>query len=325
MCSGTTKRFKLLQLRCHPLASVKMDNACLKYHSDFIHHWHITSLQITTFVCSLYYNFFIILSPLFLATVSIPIRFEPRIHPPVEWELKQRLSLEKRRSQSGTCLVCLSEFRIKRKESDWLFRKEAELNKKLKSKSKNHFLSCVFRFYLYLFTVQVIPVATETDRDRDCKFVSVLSNPLAHFSHPASNIYFGWQPQPVDLNFEAKYWSTGYERSWGCMPLCAQMEDFREFVAKELQELDLPHFAIINMDEVPMSFDIPATRSVDEVGVKTVKVATTGLSEPLSRLKLCARGMGKLDGEWSTFVHPSRQPTMGNVCRSLQVDHYSLE
>ena len=31
----------------------------------------------------LYYNFFIILSPLFFATVSIPIRFEPRIR--VSW------------------------------------------------------------------------------------------------------------------------------------------------------------------------------------------------------------------------------------------------
>ena len=110
----------------------------------------------------LFHNFFIILSPLFFATVSIPIRFEPRIHPPVEWEQsveKQRLSSEKRRSQSGTCFVCprpgLSEFRIKRKESDWLFCKEAELSQKVKSKSKNHFLNCVFRFYLYLFTAQV--------------------------------------------------------------------------------------------------------------------------------------------------------------------------
>ena len=70
---------------------------------------------------------------------------------------KQRLSPEKRRSQSGTCFVCpgpgLSEFRIKSKESDWLFCKE--LSQKVKSKSKNHFLSCVFRFYLYLFTAQV--------------------------------------------------------------------------------------------------------------------------------------------------------------------------
>jgi len=43
-----------------------------------------------------------------------------------------------------------------------------------------------------------------------------------------------------------------------------KMDDFREFVAREIQKLDLPHSAIINMDEVPMCFDIPATRSVDE-------------------------------------------------------------
>ena len=40
----------------------------------------------------LYYNFFIILSPLFFATISIPIRFEPRIHPPVEWELRETMT-----------------------------------------------------------------------------------------------------------------------------------------------------------------------------------------------------------------------------------------
>ena len=37
----------------------------------------------------LHHNFFIILSPLFFATVSIPIRFEPRTHPPVEWEHRE--------------------------------------------------------------------------------------------------------------------------------------------------------------------------------------------------------------------------------------------
>ena len=72
---------------------------------------------------------------------------------------KQRLSPERRRSQSGTCFVCpgpaLSEFRIKRKEGDWLVCNEAELSREFKSKLKNHFLSCEFRFYLYLFTVHV--------------------------------------------------------------------------------------------------------------------------------------------------------------------------
>jgi len=78
------------------------------------------------------------------------------------------------------------------------------------------------------------------------------------------------------------------------MPLCAQMEDFREFVAKEVQELDLPHSAIINMDEVLMSFDILATRSVDEVGAKTVKVATTRHERTSSMVKLMCTRNGKI-------------------------------
>ncbi len=41
------------------------------------------------------------------------------------------------------------------------------------------------------------------------------------------------------------------------------MDDFCEFIAREIQKLVLPHSAIINMDEVPMCFDILATGSVD--------------------------------------------------------------
>ena len=70
-----------------------------------------------------------------------------------ESKQKQRLSPEKHRSQSGTSFVCpspgLSEFRIKRKESDWLFCKQAELSQKVECKLKNHFLSCIFRSCLY--------------------------------------------------------------------------------------------------------------------------------------------------------------------------------
>ena len=70
----------------------------------------------TTFVYSLnpirktsiphpYTVFFkIILSPLFFATASIPIRFEPRIHPPVEQENRETKTLTRlRRSQLSYC------------------------------------------------------------------------------------------------------------------------------------------------------------------------------------------------------------------------------
>lgn len=55
-----------------------------------------------------------------------------------------------------------------------------------------------------------------------------------------------------------------------------KLDDFREFVHKEISQHDLSPDDVINMDEVPMVFDIPPTRSVAEVGVKTVAVATTG-------------------------------------------------
>ena len=52
---------------------------------------------------------------------------------------------------------------------------------------------------------------------------------------------------------------------------------------------------IINMDEVPMSFDIPASRSVAEKGVKTVAVATTGHERTNFTVVLaCTAAGGKL-------------------------------
>ena len=45
----------------------------------------------------LYHNF-IIPSPLFFATVSIPICFDPRIHPPVEWEHRETKTFTRKTS-----------------------------------------------------------------------------------------------------------------------------------------------------------------------------------------------------------------------------------
>uniref|UniRef100_K7GDI2 HTH CENPB-type domain-containing protein n=1 Tax=Pelodiscus sinensis TaxID=13735 RepID=K7GDI2_PELSI len=55
-----------------------------------------------------------------------------------------------------------------------------------------------------------------------------------------------------------------------------KMHYFKIFVHKEIQQLGLKPNNIFNMDEVPMSFDIPATRSVAETGTKRICVATTG-------------------------------------------------
>uniref|UniRef100_K7F994 HTH CENPB-type domain-containing protein n=1 Tax=Pelodiscus sinensis TaxID=13735 RepID=K7F994_PELSI len=53
-------------------------------------------------------------------------------------------------------------------------------------------------------------------------------------------------------------------------------DDFKDFVHKEINTLELKPNDVINMDEEPMSFNIPITWAVAAVGVKTVGVATTG-------------------------------------------------
>lgn len=54
------------------------------------------------------------------------------------------------------------------------------------------------------------------------------------------------------------------------------LNNFNHFVDKEIQEHNISPKDIINMDEIPMSFDIPPTRTVAETGSKTVKITTTG-------------------------------------------------
>jgi len=70
---------------------------------------------------------------------------------------------------------------------------------------------------------------------------------------------------------------------------------FHTFVLKEKTELKLSDEDIINMDEVPMSFDIPASRSVAEKGVKTVAIDTTGHERTNFTVVLaCTAAGGKL-------------------------------
>lgn len=54
------------------------------------------------------------------------------------------------------------------------------------------------------------------------------------------------------------------------------MTNFIDFTSRNIERLDLDHDKIINMDEVPMSFDAPMTRTVTKKGDKTVTITTTG-------------------------------------------------
>lgn len=72
-----------------------------------------------------------------------------------------------------------------------------------------------------------------------------------------------------------------------------KLKDFKEFVKKEVDELRLNPDDIVNMDEVPMSFDIPACRTVEEVGKKTVGVTTTGHERTCFTVVLACTASGK--------------------------------
>lgn len=53
-------------------------------------------------------------------------------------------------------------------------------------------------------------------------------------------------------------------------------ELFLKFVKEEVKKYALKPSEVGNMDEVPISFDMPASRSADFVGVKSVPIVTTG-------------------------------------------------
>lgn len=55
-----------------------------------------------------------------------------------------------------------------------------------------------------------------------------------------------------------------------------KVSDYQEFVKKDIDNQNLTPSNVYNMDEAPMSFDIPATRTVADSGSKTVAVTTTG-------------------------------------------------
>lgn len=55
-----------------------------------------------------------------------------------------------------------------------------------------------------------------------------------------------------------------------------KVEKFQEFVKKEVEKSNIIDSHIVNMDEVPLTFDIPMSKSVAQKGAKAVTVRTTG-------------------------------------------------
>ena len=52
--------------------------------------------------------------------------------------------------------------------------------------------------------------------------------------------------------------------------------NFRKFVSRRKEELGIQADRVFNMDEVPMSFDAPHSRTVDPTGAESIPVSTTG-------------------------------------------------
>ena len=55
-----------------------------------------------------------------------------------------------------------------------------------------------------------------------------------------------------------------------------KVTNFRQFVSRRKEELNIQADRVFNMDKVPMSFDAPYSRTVDETGAESIPVSTTG-------------------------------------------------
>ena len=69
--------------------------------------------------------------------------------------------------------------------------------------------------------------------------------------------------------------------------------DFRHFVLRRKLELKVTADNVFNMDEVPMTFDSPNARTVDQTGVNTVPITTTGHEKTHFTVVLCCSESGE--------------------------------
>ena len=56
----------------------------------------------------------------------------------------------------------------------------------------------------------------------------------------------------------------------------ASRPTFRQFCLMKIEEKNKDHNCIVNMDEVPGPFDMPANRTIEQVGAKSVSIITMG-------------------------------------------------
>lgn len=72
----------------------------------------------------------------------------------------------------------------------------------------------------------------------------------------------------------------------------AKVDSFREFIDKQATEHNVTPDHLINMDEVPLMFDIPMGRSVAEKGQKSFNIVTTGREKSHFKVVMACCGDG---------------------------------
>ena len=63
-------------------------------------------------------------------------------------------------------------------------------------------------------------------------------------------------------------------RSW--TTVCQKLEAFCHFMTRQIDRYSVAANHIVNMDEVPLTFDIPMAKTVDLRGMNSVTIKTTG-------------------------------------------------
>lgn len=72
-----------------------------------------------------------------------------------------------------------------------------------------------------------------------------------------------------------------------------KMAAFQAFVADQTKKFNLGSEQIVNMDEVPLTFDIPMNRTIDSKGASSVKIRTTGHEKASFTVVLGCTASGK--------------------------------
>ena len=80
-----------------------------------------------------------------------------------------------------------------------------------------------------------------------------------------------------------------------------KVTNFHQFASQRKEELAIQAGRVFNMDEVPMSFDAPYSRTVDTTGAESIPVSTTWVMRKQALLlSLHALSPGKSSSQWSS-------------------------